>query len=133
MLKFAQSFADLFKVRPVLGKAVLDGVFKRGFISADMNFVVSVHHAHALPSVLADEESAQRFKVMRILCEYEIICVLGRTELVSPYRFGRNVFNIILAEIFIVERNTAESADIHLLIKIDVEKSAAGRAQITLY
>ena len=70
---------------------------------------------------------------MRILCEYEIICVLGRTELVSPYRFGRNVFNIILAEIFIVERNTAESADIHLLIKIDVEKSAAGRAQIALY
>ena len=69
---------------------------------------------------------------MRVFCEHKLISVFGRTELVSADRFGGNVFNVVLAEVFVVERDTTERAEIHLLIKIYAEKSAACRAEITL-
>ena len=117
--------ADLFKIRFMLGTAFPDCIQKGGFISADFNLVVFVHPAHVSPFIFAKEESAQSFEVVRILCEHEIISILCRTILVSEYRFGSYILNTVFAEILIVKRNTAERADIHLLIKIDVEKSAA--------
>ena len=69
---------------------------------------------------------------MRVFLEHVIESVLCGAEFLSGYRFLGDIKDIVFSEVFVVECDTAERADVDLTVDIDIEKTAAHITYIAL-
>ena len=70
---------------------------------------------------------------MRVFLEHVVESVLCGAEFMSGYGFLCDIHDVVFSEVFVIESNTAERANIDLTVDVDVEKTAAHVTNVALY